>query len=95
MPDKKDDNHLQLMFKRNREELEKLDNTKSIFQKISEAQPNLTKKEVQEAENEYRKILPYGGYCYNPECNCISVGGSTEPTCSCGWKWNSLSGGEK
>lgn len=37
---------------------------------------------------EYRKLLPYGGYCNNPECRTISVTGSTEPRCHCGWEWS-------
>lgn len=48
------------------------------------------KKIPDEHLEEYRKLLPYGGYCNNPECLTISVTGSTEPHCYCGWKWSEV-----
>jgi hypothetical protein len=56
----------------------------------SKARPNpyVTKKE-------YRKAMPYGGVCHNPDCSTISVAGSTKSTCHCGWEWNSTKPPEK
>jgi hypothetical protein len=39
-----------------------------------------------------RSPLPYGGYCNNPSCNVVHVGGSTEPTCFCGSAWSDAPG---